>query len=471
MVWTELVDAREKRGWTQEELSRRVGVDVATIRRWEHRESMLQGHNKWRLMEALGLSSEDELGLDRLRQEVKRAQDNQIVLTSFSKQGNGLLARITRNDVTMRLFALASVYQDHREAQSHFMQIIKEYDKTMTNKPMTRRQILRRLLALPLITLSLLDSDTAGAIDHALSQYAVSIAAAWFLSKSQYAEDLADAFDAVTAYAHVLKSMVKYATRSAQRQAAASLAAQCDLLRAVLGWHLEGLKEATVYAREALFYSKGAEDIPLQIVVHRRLAWIYYYSKHYQQSLDEANQAVVLLKTSNGLPHLLHSNIYGTRAIRQALYQKDTDAIESLRLMHQHFEASSDDERQYSYLVDYDLSNLILAEGMTYAQLGKHDEALNSFAQIVDPEDLSTKVPIAERVRIEILNNQTMSLLKSTQSDMEQAIMLWKANIQGARDLRSKQRFSEAVTTYEAMQMFWPKEKRISDLREYVVHW
>jgi tetratricopeptide (TPR) repeat protein len=269
----------------------------------------------------------------------------------------------------------------------------------------------------------------------------------------------------------LLKDVVKHASKAQQRKEAASLAAQCDLLKMILGWHVEGLRDLADYAREALLYSEEAGDLSLQIAIHVKLAWMYGYACQYQQSLREADLAAHLLKTSViPLPANLYSTVYCTRAIRQAMYSKDQEALASLRLAHQHFAEVQPAAQQFVYL-DFIRSSLILEDGMVYAQLGQYDTALNSFEQIIDPQSLTTKLPIAERVRIEALNNQMLALLRSKQRDMDQVIRLWKAGMQGAITLRSEQRFNEACTAYEVMLGLWPGDKRIKDLRALIAHW
>src|SRR5216683_682153 len=65
MIRAKLIEVREKRNWTQEGLAERCGVDVATIRRWEHGDASPQGRNKWKLLNILEASSEDDLDLGR----------------------------------------------------------------------------------------------------------------------------------------------------------------------------------------------------------------------------------------------------------------------------------------------------------------------------------------------------------------------------------------------------------------------
>ena len=121
--------------------------------------------------------------------------------------------------------------------------------------------------------------------------------------------------------------------------------------------------------------------------------------------------------------------------------------------------------------VDYERPSLILEDGMTYVNLGRYDTALDSLGQVVDVNTLQTRIPVAERVRVEILNNQTIASLKIKNKDMEQSMHLWQAAMQGAKAIKSEQRFSEALFAFDVMEAVWSGEKRVTELRDLVSHW
>jgi transcriptional regulator with XRE-family HTH domain/tetratricopeptide (TPR) repeat protein len=456
MERTKLIEAREKRGWTQAQAARKLGVDAVTLCRWEQGKATPRGYNKKRLLDVYGIS---EALLEGEKKQSKQTDSIQRIA-------------FVSDDLTMKLLSLAFLpHRSYQDVQKHLVSILE--GDTMNDDPMSRRNALRRLATLPLITFypGTAELPVVRSSEEVLTQCAASIAACWQLSKGKDGADLELAFKGVSLYAPLLKDVVKHASKIQQRKEAASLAAQCDLLKMILGWHIEGLHALASYAREALLYSEEAGDIPLQIAGHVQVSWMYYYTCQYQQSLREADLAAHLLKTSViPLPANLHSGVHSTRAIRQAMYNKDQEALTSLRLAHHHFAEVQPDTQQIVY-IDFFRSSLILEDGMAYAQLGRYDIAFNSFEQIVDPQSLTTKIPVAERVRVEVLNNQVLALLKSKQRDMDQAIRLWKAGIQGAIALRSEQRFNEACTAYEVMLGLWPGEKRIKDLRALIAHW
>jgi transcriptional regulator with XRE-family HTH domain len=105
MIRAKLIEARDKRGWTQEQLAERVDVDVATIRRWEHGDASPQGRNKWKLLNILEASSEDDLDLGRkmivenpastLHSLVRHSYVARLIMLVFSGSEGALVQAIT----------------------------------------------------------------------------------------------------------------------------------------------------------------------------------------------------------------------------------------------------------------------------------------------------------------------------------------------------------------------------------------
>jgi hypothetical protein len=108
---------------------------------------------------------------------------------------------------------------------------------------------------------------------------------------------------------------------------------------------------------------------------------------------------------------------------------------------------------------------------MVHYHQREYTKALDSLTQIVNLDDLSTKLPLPERSRIEALNIMTLASLKSSKKDMGQSIRLWQAGMQGSQRLQSEQRYNEAVVAYDIMEGIWPGEERVNNLRELSMHW
>src|ERR1700687_2739150 len=135
MIRGKLIEKREKRGLTQEKLAEQVGVDVATVRRWESGDVSPHGRNKWKLMETLGVETEDALDLDSRR----RSHDS---ATSFIKQG------FVVHLATMVFDSSARVSPDVVQTQRSKLEGALG-EKAMGNNAVSRREALLFIAALP----------------------------------------------------------------------------------------------------------------------------------------------------------------------------------------------------------------------------------------------------------------------------------------------------------------------------------
>jgi tetratricopeptide (TPR) repeat protein len=388
------------------------------------------------------------------------------------------LRQQAQQDVTLRFLNIIWNWPRrdtrYRGLQSRILQITEGMD-TMENNTtqgaISRRDALQQLAMLPFALLGFgeMTQNLNHPAEEILPVCAAAIAACWELSRSSDAQDVQLAFEGVTAYLPALKAVVQH--DSSHRKPAASLAGQSYLLKTILGWHKESLDKASGYAQSAVIYSKEADDLPLQIAVCGQLSWLHYYTRHEKQALEASEHAIVLLGNSRiSLPPRMISGIYNTLAIRQAIQRQSQQAMTSIRLAHEYFFSAADDDSQFIY-IDHDRAGLIFEDGAAHMQLGLHKQALDSFGQIIDADTLASKVSMPERGRIEILNNWALALLRSPQKDMEQTVKVWTTAIEEAKTLQSEQRFNEALHIYDHMEMTWPGERRIEELRALTAHW
>jgi tetratricopeptide (TPR) repeat protein len=276
---------------------------------------------------------------------------------------------------------------------------------------------------------------------------------------------------ALSIYLPALKTIAKES--SLHRKEATRLAGQAFLLKTVLTVHREGPKQAASYAEQGLIYSKESGDLPLQLTLVRRLAWVYGLDRQNEKAAEKALEGQYLLEhTSASLPALVHSNVYSGVAKNQALHGRKDEALLALDQAHDTFVASPSEDMMISSLMAYDLAHLLMDDGLTHYHLREYDAALEAFAKVIDPETLALKVSgVAERVRIEIINHQALASLKRANKDMELSIKLWIVGMQGAMALRSEQRFGEALSAYDMMEALWSGERRIMELRDFTRHW
>ncbi|MBV9689911.1 MAG: helix-turn-helix transcriptional regulator [Ktedonobacteraceae bacterium] len=460
-----LVVARVRKQLTLEHAAELLGVNANTLYKWEAGKATPRFYNIQKLCEVYGASAW-ELGLDIVPE----------VVTSQALATNQALSTFMQTDLTLRLLVL--VFEPHRVTYQHLQQLqerirqILEEEPAIDNDLISRREALHRLALLPFATLQLsaLGASLSRPIEDILTQCAAGIAACWHLSKSAEGSDLALAFRCVSGYLPTLKAIVK--DSSQYRKAAATLAGQCALLQTMLGWHLQGLKEAEQYAQEAVIYSREAQDIPLLVSALDYAAWMHSYAKRDQQALHTIEQALPLLKPKSHiapLPSHLRGGVYSTLAVMQA--KNGQDAGDSLGLARETFFSSASDEPCFVYIVDHRASGIVVNDAAVQYYQGKAERALDALSQVIDPETLVAKIPLPERARIETFNDMARAVLRSENKEMERVIYFWRAALEGALKLHSEQRFSEVLVTYEIMGSLWPREKRITELRDLVVHW
>ncbi len=449
-----LAQARSRKGWTLDQAAKAVGTSAVTFSRWEKGNQKPYGYNLEKLCSVFHLSSE-ALGL---------GEDHTNFLTlSPSHPVNG--------DLTLDLLAVAFVPQSHFDGvQRRITTILEEYDAmSMFDVPeeMNRRDALVRLACLPFIA-SLGPGISNARAEDVITQCAASIAACWELSKSSYEGDLHKSFGTASQFIPTLISIAENSSR--YRKEALLLVAQCNLLKTVLGWHLQGVREASVYAQDAIKYAQEVNEYSLQITAMDYLCWALYYDHRSKQAEKTAMSALALIhQYESQLPPLLCSGVYSTCAVMQA--RNGEKASKTFDLAGQFFVTSLRREPLKYIYMDYTQSALFLNEGMIEYFAGEQPKAMSAFVQIIDPEQLTTKVQIPGRSKVETLNFMALSSLKKKEKDREETLHYWEAAIRGAVALQSEQRFNEAVAIYDMMDIIWPKDPRINEMRELVNHW
>src|SRR5581483_8283346 len=149
MERTRLSQARHKRFWTLEEAAERIGVDPASLSRWEKGKSSPPPVNVQRLCNAYGMTAQ-QLGLEdeTLSGYGQNTPPVEDALTPFQQQ-----------DLTLRLMRIVGQWS-HQSARYSVLQtlITQELEQSMNEDlqaQLTRRDALRRLALLPVELLGL----------------------------------------------------------------------------------------------------------------------------------------------------------------------------------------------------------------------------------------------------------------------------------------------------------------------------
>lgn len=488
---SKLAQARINKGFTQAQVAEMTGVERITVFRWEKGTSRPYDRHIKKLCHLFDMTVA-ELGLTDVELEtqpepVHKQSTQQLGVVTFAQDTS--FAKYFQRDRDLRLQCIMMnwMYQEKSKGislavlQYRLSQELEEDDETMTNQSedISRREALRRMALLPAgveyfgSTPRTTDRSEKWAPEDALVHYAAAITACEYLSKGD-GEDISLAYGVLTTYLDPLKKIVdEYAQH---RIEAARLVAQALLIKATLSLHREGPKRAINYGKQACIYSKVSENVPLRLATLKRLAWMYACNKQEPQALDTMLKAQSLLQKQQkkGVPFhpSILGSIYGGVAKYQAQMGQEDEAIQAIQNAKAGFFTANLLEEADATVDDFNESTLVLEDGLTCYHLDQYEEALQIFGNAIDFHTLKPLVPASsERVRLEIINNETLASLKRQKKDMELSINLWRAGIQGAVALRSEQRFQEAVMAYNIMQALWPGDKRIKNLRDLARHW
>jgi transcriptional regulator with XRE-family HTH domain/tetratricopeptide (TPR) repeat protein len=471
----QLIAARERMHLSLEEVGTRVGVSKTTVYRWEKKGDIPQPYHLRKLCTLFGMTAR-ELGFDErdvvdvIQSNEQEETDEAHVLAAFRQQF--LISRLMRS-----IWNWPSGDARYQKLQ---LLIIVELEDNSMNDAISRRDALRFLALVPVDMLGLSQFCAVFkkgiTYDDILKHCAAGVVACWYLRKGK---ELVFAEQTVSAYIPTLKAMAQ-AAPPPQRKAAADLLAQCFLLKAPLAWNLTTPNDAISYAQQAETYAAMAGSRLLQVTALRTTAAAFCYANRWELALEAAEKAKYLLEQKEQstpsrpaeelIPQLVSSYVYAGLATYQAYDGRKEDALHTLKKAHKAFFERPADE-QIPVWIDHNIGNLLINDGETYMHLGLHKEAIISLEQISTQYDQD--ITICATARIEAFIHQVMAEVSRNDQprDMQWCIDRWTQGIQGAKALQSQQRINEAIQGYAAMQAAWPGEKRIKDLRDYIVHW
>ncbi len=474
--WEQLIAARDEKHVSQSEAAELLNVGLVTYQRWEGGKAKPQPQHLRRIHEIFRLGQGDEsVPTEPSRTPSVENKLSQKHLPSVAEEDFDELPNLIAAKITTHLLSLAFIeHATSTEKRNAIQRVIKDFDAMNTtnkNYQINRREALCALATLPMLTFGLSTPEKGivpaqyGSI---IAQCNASLEACWELYWSNDANDTRLAFKSASKYLSLLQEIVKDSAN--YRQEALDLATRYALLQTLLGWICVGPAETIQYAKNAVALSKETGDISLQLSAYSKLAWGYFYSKKYSSACKVAQEAETLLlhysQNTNTPPlhAVVKAGTYSTLALMQATNRQSPDtAIQKVS------ETIPVDE---SYaLMTSKRSSLLLEAGWSYCYSGNQKQVQTTLAQRIDLETLTPKIRQSEMGRVETINVLALSSLKTQKRDMEQTIHFWVAGMQGAKSLQNEQRFNEAVSTYELMEVIWPDEQRVKELRDYIVHW
>jgi hypothetical protein len=363
--------------------------------------------------------------------------------------------------------------------------ILLELEDNSVQDDITRRDALRFLALVPadMLGLSQFHAVFKKGVSHEdiLKHCAAGIVACWQLRKGK---ELAFADLAVSKYIPTLKAMTQTAP-TAQKKAAANLLAQCLLLKSVLSWNGAAANMAITCAQQAETYGVMAGSRLLQVTALRTQAAALYYANQWGQALQAAEDAKSLIEerdkqdkqkqpsvssqpAEEPIPQLIHSYVYAGLATYQA-YHGDKEALHSLKKAHTTFFAQSDDEVAPIW-IDHSIGNLLNNDGSVHVHLGLYKGAIDSLGQIDTQYAQDSTIPMSCRIT-SAFDQMIAEVSRDDQPrDMEWCIDRWTQGIKEAKAVQSQKCINQAIQAYTAMCIAWPAEKRVKNLREYILH-
>jgi tetratricopeptide (TPR) repeat protein len=236
---------------------------------------------------------------------------------------------------------------------------------------------------------------------------------------------------------------------------AIDLAAQGFHLSGLLAWHHNNMQARELYYTQTVQYSRLSENPSLLIPALRSLGNTYYHKGQYPQALRIYQDA--LLHTENASP-LLQACVYISLAVAYAHIGQHQDALTYLGLAHDTFPDHPETDPSFFY-AEFDLSQMILWEGIMCTQLGQSQQALDILSRVDRPDFVAS-----ERLRIQIINQQAKTAIFA--NDLEQGAAYVKTGLMAAKALGSQRRYSEAYENFQQMRLLWPQEQRMMELGE-----
>ncbi|MGH2510387.1 MAG: hypothetical protein ACRDHZ_23675, partial [Ktedonobacteraceae bacterium] len=242
---------------------------------------------------------------------------------------------------------------------------------------------------------------------------------------------------------------------SPYQQEAINLAAQGFHLSGILAFHRTNLQARDLYYKQAVQYSRLSRNHSLLITSLRSSGNGYFYSDQYPQALHAYREALLYVKDVSPLQQAC---VYMSLAVGYAHIGQHQNALTYLGLAHDTFPDHPETDPGFSF-AEFDLSQMILWEGVTHTQLGQTQQAIDTFRRIEQP-DMAT----SERLRIEIINQQAKTAIFA--GDVEQGAAYVETGLMGAKALGSQRRYSEAYENFQQMRLLWPQEQRVTELGE-----
>ncbi len=250
---------------------------------------------------------------------------------------------------------------------------------------------------------------------------------------------------------------------------AASLAAQGSLLLDLVSYHRSRFQDSLDYANQAVEFATISGDRDLLAYALLLSGGASNLNQHPQLMLQTHQRAESLLPD---VIAPLQSYILAELAYAYAQNGQVSEALKTIGEARDRFPGAFSEAPCY-VSADYDLSQLILFEGLTHLTLGVYDadQAQKHYEQaqraLAQMDRLSPETIIAPRFRVEIINYQAQAAIGM--GDLDEAEHYLLAGLQGATALGSEKRRQEVLANWQAACDRWPQEKKVRALADVLL--
>ena len=274
-----LVEARARKDWTLHEAAQWVGCAPNTLNRWELGTMNPSAYYRTRLSVAYEMTKV-ELGLE---DESFPVTTEDVASSAFER---------LRADFTMYLMALAfAEYDTCWQVQDVLMGAIEEVTMHSSDEVLQQqREALQRLAMLPMLNRGQRPAEEI------LNMCAAGLTACGYLALGKR-EDMQLVASMIAAYLPLLQAIT--IDSSKQQKAAAALLSQSLQIKSKIGYHLEGVKQATMYAEYAVQWAKKSQHKTMLIMAQRELLGAYEWT-----SLQHRVEALTIVEDTQ---HLMES--------------------------------------------------------------------------------------------------------------------------------------------------------------------
>jgi hypothetical protein len=181
-------------------------------------------------------------------------------------------------------------------------------------------------------------------------------------------------------------------------------------------------------------------------------------------------------KKGPAIPAFIKSWVYTGSSKYEALCGMKDEMLLSLEKAEETFDASLDDKESHiPRNVSYSRAHLFRHKAISYAYLGKQDQAFNIFKDELINVDSSfaSRLPMITSNRLGILSEFTFTTLYAPKAfkDKELSIKLWRTHLEETKAWRSESNFNEAGIAYLVMKGIWSGDSDVEDLCDLLVHW